>query len=72
MNCVNQRKLVGSKWTAVNPVNRERHFIVRAVNRDSKNRIVSCEIEAIINGNSYALDWRLLKDGNHWLPGWKP
>ena len=71
MNRVNLDKLPGSKWTAVNPVNRERHFVVRSVNRDSNNRIVSCEIEAVINGNCYDLDWRRLKDSDHWIPGWR-
>ena len=39
-NPVNRAKLPGSKWTAVRPENRERHFIVRDWVRDADGRPV--------------------------------
>ena len=71
VNPVNLNKLLSSKWTAVNPSNRERHFLVCGVQRDANDRIVRCELEAITSGNSYELDWRQLRDDRQWLPGWR-
>ena len=31
MNALNPKKLLNSKWTSVNPVNKEKHFLVTEV-----------------------------------------
>jgi tryptophan-rich hypothetical protein len=71
MNHINPAKLLLSKWSAVNPVRKERHFIVTRLIRDEKGTITACELEAVINNNLYQLDWHELKDSRLWLAGWK-
>ena len=39
MNRINPNKLQHSKWTAVQPCNREKHFLVTTVNRDLADRV---------------------------------
>jgi tryptophan-rich hypothetical protein len=60
-----------SKWTAIDPVNRQRHFIVTAVQRDDEGFVVSCELEAVITRKAAQIDWCELKDASHWQMGWK-
>lgn len=70
-NKINPNKLLRSKWTAVKPENKELHFIVTKLIRDEDDVVVACELEAVINKNTYQLDWPLLKDTDTWLMGWK-
>lgn len=39
--------------------------------RDNNERIIACELEAVINNNAYKLDWQELQDTDHWLTGWR-
>ena len=39
--------------------------------RDEEETVIACELEAVINKNSYQLDWRLLTDPEQWRMGWK-
>lgn len=71
MNPVNPRKLLNSKWTAVSPVDREKHFVVSSVEFDDEGRVVSCLIEAVLSKRERPIDWRELKDESKWLQGWK-
>ena len=71
VNRINPDKLLNSKWTAVNPVNGERHFIVVALLRDNLERITGCELEAVINRKRYVMDWQLLKEKSAWQIGWQ-
>ena len=71
MNQFNPAKLLMSKWSAVKPVRKERHFIVTRLIRDENGTITACELEAVINKNLYQLDWQELKDSTLWLTGWK-
>jgi tryptophan-rich hypothetical protein len=71
MNPVNSKKLHLSKWTAVNPRNREKHFLVTAVEIDEEGYPQTCTLEAVHSGNESSLHWRDLKDSSAWLPGWK-
>ena len=64
MNRINPNKLLLSKWTAVTPQNRERHFIVKRLLRDDDERVIGCELEAVINHKVYRIDWRELKDAS--------
>jgi len=38
-----------SKWTAIKPKQKERHFIVTKLVRDENEVIISCDLEAVIN-----------------------
>jgi tryptophan-rich hypothetical protein len=71
MNRLNPDKLLMSKWTAAQPENRERHFIVTRLIRAEDETIIGCVLEAVINKNSCEIDWRELQDSTRWLTGWK-
>ncbi len=68
---INPKKLLHSKWTAVAPKNKEKHFLVTEVEFDEEGAVVSCLIEAVMSKREFALDWRQLKDGSRWIQGWK-
>jgi tryptophan-rich hypothetical protein len=67
---INPEKLLLSKWTAVEPSNKEKHFLVTRLIRDEQEIVVACLLEAVINHYEYELDWHTLKDASTWLPGW--
>ncbi len=71
VNQINPRKLLNSKWTAVDPVRKEKHFMVTDVEFDEDGAVVHCLIEAVISRRSERIDWRELKNPEHWLQGWK-
>lgn len=71
MRQINPKKLLHSKWTAQQPVNREKHFIVTKLYRDEENEIIACEIEAVISKRSQRLDWRELRCELEWQQGWQ-
>jgi len=71
MNRINPKKLLNSKWTAVVPVNKEKHFIISDMEFDEEGLVVSCSIEAVMSRRSSLINWQDLKDTDHWLQGWK-
>jgi tryptophan-rich hypothetical protein len=70
INQINPAKLLLSKWTAVMPKDKEKHFLVTGVNKDEAGEIVSCTLEAVLTHKEYDSDWRELKDKSRWLAGW--
>jgi tryptophan-rich hypothetical protein len=70
MNKFSAEKLHLSKWTAVHPVNREKHFIVTRLLRDDNEVVQACQIEAVHSRREQTLDWRELKNSERWLQGW--
>ncbi len=71
MNQINPKKLLHSKWTAVNPVKKEKHFLITELKLDDEGEVIHCLIEAVISKRSEAIDWQALKDPQCWLQGWK-
>ena len=71
MNVINPKKLINSKWTKLNPLNSERHFIVTKVEFDENSTITRCLIEAVITKREEEINWIELKDEKIWLHGWK-
>lgn len=72
MNRINPRKLSNSKWTAVTPVDRQRHFVVVKVAFDADGlQVEECVIEAVLTRRRQAIDWRDLQDSRRWHFGWK-
>ena len=71
MNQINPNKLLLSKWTAVKPKKKERHFMVTKLIYAENEDIIGCELEAVISNNLYEIDWKDLKDSSCWLIGWK-
>ena len=71
MNAINPKKLLNSKWTAVKPVNKEKHFLITELKLDEEGEVVHCLIEAILSNRTEAIDWKELKNTDTWLQGWK-
>ncbi|MBO6198792.1 MAG: TIGR02450 family Trp-rich protein, partial [Psychrobacter sp.] len=44
MNKINPKKLLNSKWTAVKPTNKEKHFLVTEIEFDEEGLVISCSI----------------------------
>lgn len=72
---LNPNKLLLSKWTAVAPRHKEKHFIVTqlvrpdaALNPDAP--VVDVVLEAVHSRRSTALPWRELTDTSRWRQGW--
>lgn len=70
---INAKKLLLTKWTAVKPQHKEKHFIVtKLIAPDLPDaQIETIEIEATYSKRSFALPWRDLTDETQWLQGWK-
>jgi tryptophan-rich hypothetical protein len=71
VNKINPEKLLNSKWTAVKPANKEKHFVVNEVEFDEEGVVISCSIEAVMTKRSMLISWQDLKDTNQWMQGWK-
>ena len=71
MNQINPTKLLHSKWTAVRPENREKHFLVVDVKFNEEGIVISCLLEAIISKRTCDIDWRDLRNSDNWKQGWK-
>jgi tryptophan-rich hypothetical protein len=70
MTAPNPKKLLNSKWTAVNPQNREKHFVITEVEFDENGTVIHCLIEAVASRRSMPVQWRTLGDSNQWRIGW--
>lgn len=71
MTQINPKKLLNSKWTAVRPLHKEKHFIVTEVEFDDDDNVILCSIEAVISNRSQSIDWHDLTNDKHWQQGWK-
>lgn len=71
MNSVNPKKLLHSKWTAVQPHKKQKHFLITAVDVDEDQKITRCVIEAVMTKREHCIEWRDLKDNKKWLIGWQ-
>jgi tryptophan-rich hypothetical protein len=71
LNKISPKKLLNSKWTAVVPLNKEKHFLIIEVEYDEEGAVMSCLIEAIMSKRSIQIKWRDLKDTGQWVQGWK-
>jgi len=73
VNRFNPRKLLLSKWTAVQVKNREKHFIVTKLIEPEPpaERPELIELQAVHSGRSFTMPWPILRDGSRWLQGWK-
>ena len=71
MNTINPDKLLNSKWTAVNPVGKEKHFLITKMEFNRDGDVTHCLIEAVISNRTEQIDWKQLKDESSWLQGWR-
>ena len=72
MNPVHPKKLLLSKWTAVKPVGKDRHFIVvKVIEPELPGAPVTCvALEALFSKRVQQLAWRELRDAAVWRQGW--
>ncbi len=70
MNPVSPKKLLSSKWTASEPVNREKHFIVTDIEFDEDRNVIRCVMQAVMTKREFEIDWRELKRPETWRVGW--
>ena len=72
MNPLNPKKLLLTKWTAVKPVARQKHFLVSKVILPDPpdERIEWVEIEAVYSKKVRTIRWRELQDDTVWRQGW--
>jgi len=70
---INPRKLLLSKWTAAQPVAKEKHFLVLKVHTPDEPRapIEWVELEAVMTHRIERLLWQELSDSSRWLQGWR-
>ena len=70
MNKINPKKLLRSKWTAVHPTNKEKHFLITELKLDDDGEVIHCLIEAVLTKREEAINWQDLKDSERWVQGW--
>ena len=71
MTQINPDKLLNSKWTAVHPTRKEKHFLVVDVEYDEEGVVIDCIIEAVMTRRAFSIEWKNLQDTNQWLQGWQ-
>jgi tryptophan-rich hypothetical protein len=66
------KKLLLSKWTAVTPMNKEKHFVVTRVVAPDPPRMTigQVEMQAVHSGRSMTVSWDELTDSSRWHQGW--
>ena len=70
MHQINPKKLLNSKWTAISPINKEKHFVVSRVVFDDEGLVIECELNAVMSNRFFDIEWSTLKDSEVWLQGW--
>ncbi len=72
MNPLNPKKLHLTKWTAVKPVAKQRHFLVsKVIKPELPNEPVEfVEIESVFSKASQVIPWRDLQNDEVWRQGW--
>ncbi|WP_029295622.1 TIGR02450 family Trp-rich protein [Pseudomonas proteolytica] len=70
MNRINPAKLLLSKWTATQPRNKEKHFLVTELFRDDEGSVLEIELQAVLTRRSERLAWQSLQDAERWKIGW--
>ena len=72
MNPLNPKKLLLTKWTAVKPLAKQKHFLVSRVIQPElpTDPVVSVEIEAVFSKATQVIAWRGLQDDSVWRQVW--
>ena len=75
-NLLHPKKLLLTKWTAVKPEHKEKHFIVVKLilpeqkNSDAPLSIEQVVIEAVMSKRQQTIFWKSLRDTQIWKRGW--
>jgi tryptophan-rich hypothetical protein len=72
VNPLNPKKLHLTKWTAVKPVAKQKHFLVSRVIQPvlSEDPIELVKIEAVFSKAKQIIAWRDLQNDLAWRQGW--
>ena len=72
MNPLHPKKLLLTKWTAVKPLGRDKHFLVaKVVLPDEPGAAIEwVELEAVMSKAARRIAWRDLRDAALWRQGW--
>ena len=72
MNRIHPKKLLLTKWTAVAPQHKDKHFLVTKVVLPEVlgEAIEWVEIEAVFSRSVQRIAWRELKEPTRWRQGW--
>lgn len=70
---LNPAKLRLSKWTAVSPRDREKHFLVTdlVLPDDPSQPVTEVMLQAVLTRRTQRIAWRLLTDEQCWKQGWQ-
>ena len=73
MNRLSPKKLLLTKWTAVKPIAKQKHFLVSKVilPEQPSEKIEFIEIEAVYSKKTTLIAWRDLTNSELWLQGWQ-
>jgi tryptophan-rich hypothetical protein len=73
MNPLSPKKLLLTKWTAVKPIAKQKHFLVSKVILPDQpdEKIEFVEIEAVYSQKTTVIPWRDLTNSELWIQGWK-
>ena len=71
-NPVNVKKLLLSKWTAVKPIDKRKHFLVAKVIKPEPPELTVqwVELEAVHSSLVRRIHWHELRDPAIWRIGW--
>ena len=69
---ISPKKLLNSKWTAVVPTNKEKHFmVVKLILPDAAGEPIEMVVlQAIHSKRDQLLPWQQLNDATIWRQGW--
>ncbi len=72
MNPLNPKKLLLTKWTAVKPLAKQKHFLVCKVIQPElpTDPIELVEIESVFSKAVQVIAWRDLQNDEVWRQGW--
>ncbi|WP_114690361.1 TIGR02450 family Trp-rich protein [Polynucleobacter necessarius] len=72
-NKLSPKKLLLTKWTAVKPIAKQKHFLISKVIllEPPSEKIELVEIEAVYSQKTSVISWRDLSNSELWIQGWK-
>jgi tryptophan-rich hypothetical protein len=72
MNTLHPKKLLHTKWTAVQPLAKEKHFLVSNViePEQPQGTVEWVDVEAVHSRRTRRIPWVQLRDQSIWRQGW--
>ena len=72
MNPLNPKKLLLTKWTAVTPIAKQKHFLVSRLIQPAleTDPVEWVEIESVFSKATQVIKWRALGNEEVWRQGW--